>query len=265
MTNFPGTEKLDPLPEQFNGMTNIDVYAGIYPAAVYRHRGKQISFACVGTMFQTSPKHWSIILPEHLFLKDKRLGFKGGYVVRIARPDTGYMGFVDKVEHSPTGGDVAIATVLLGTNETVIEDNTEPIPPYITCIIPSPTVVICNQEVKTICSLITGKQVPIVGCGVEIQAKKPRRYLTIEMPCGPGSSGSAYFDQTGRIFIAHAIIPEDSALMKEVDHYWIEKKWPAYRRDPSSRRTGSYGSITKVTRKVLYSKALHNIKRAGLF
>jgi len=208
----------DPLPIQFDGITNVDFYQDFIPAVVYRYRqDHKVNFVCVGTVFPTGTNTYSIIVPEHLFSED--IGFNGAFAVRIARPDNHIIiGFIDKITDSGSnlfGLDIAIATI--STNSRVIapfhfDGGKEAIQTF-----SSYTVNVRGRETKTLRSLITGKEAKIIGYGVKINAEINRRlrvgekiiveeqhpYVLVEFESNKGYSGIAFFDENRRLFIVH--------------------------------------------------------------
>ncbi len=240
--NTDGPKIFGPLPQpQFEGLTDSDVYPGVYLAAVYRFKTGATAFGCVAAVYQSGPTNFEIILPKHLFSKDKKLGFEGCYAVRIVRPDGGIFGFIDKLYPSKKGSDIVIGTIQLGTkNPPIVKDVTDLALPGIPYIKISSTVTMSDKEVKNLHSFITGKEIRIIGYGFELQPnelvatnetgtelilkEKPHQCIVIDRHTVSGSSGSPYFDQNGRIFIIHGVSLEiDKKLADAVNTELIER------------------------------------------
>lgn len=206
------------LPEAFAGITNTSLLPGFLPVAIYQIQSNQAIYACVGTVFQTGSNKFSVLLPEHLFMKTS--GPEATYGIRLARPDSGkidaFVGDIRFTSRSFNGHDIVVANVSASnavvTNFVTSSRRTK------TEIVPKTHVVILGKLVTGLRSLITNKPVRVIGYGfdplsamdksAEELAKTPPM-LIIDEPSAPGQSGTPYVDEHRRIFVLNrALVPE---------------------------------------------------------
>ena len=179
-----------------------------------------------------------VIIPEHLFSGDKK--FKWAYGIRTARPDSqGIIGFITKIETAATNQysfDVALATI--GTNWVSATNFTSSLAiKGAALFLPTTNVFVRGKETRILRSLITGRQVNILGYGVKpdsafVAASKIKEnvgrvmtvkdecpFVVIEMKSKAGYSGSAFFDEHKRLFILHGGMENESDFLKKACDY----------------------------------------------
>lgn len=208
-TNHPAVS-LPPLPEQFDRMTNADVFPGLTPVAIYRYRAsdQRVMFTAIGSLFRTDTNSYGIIVSEHLY------GIEGGteciYAFRIARPDSrridGFLGNIVMSSGDMYGCDIAIATVTNSPTPIKTFSTISSAPESTVLIGYTDDVAVDRLRIKTLRSLITGISVPVVGYGlIEARARDDagdhQAMLAIEEPGMEGKSGTVFFDRYDRIFL----------------------------------------------------------------
>jgi hypothetical protein len=212
-----------PIPKAFAAMTNADVLPSFAPVAVYEcFSNKATRVVCMGAAFVPYDDQCRVILPAGIFSDTQ---FKGAFGVRILRPDSGSLiGFINKVAIAGTNAEnasMAIGTV--GTNEVHLSRSSVmtnwPVLPFF-----EPAVSVRGLAVKKVTSLLTGREVRIIGHGyplVNIEGlvvsdnirqkygdalgdsigtvDPDQTYLVIEVDPN-GLDGSVFFDNHGRIY-----------------------------------------------------------------
>jgi hypothetical protein len=209
-------------------MTSADVYPGLWPVATYGYSNNMVSPAGVGTMFKSDTNSFSIILPEHMFVKK----FEGVYIVRSARPNIeNAIGFLEKIVLTGSnyhGLDIVVAT--LGTNQTFITNvvSTERVNPKYTVLVDA--VISKGKEVRKLRSLITGEEATVLGYDTQIQSEVPEipkedyPQIIINLKSSVGQSGSAFIDEYGRIFIlSQSYVENDNPTIKAMGEFFFKK------------------------------------------
>jgi hypothetical protein len=222
------------LPEPFDGIeTNCFIKNSVVPIGIYLvteyKNGCKAFFVCVGTMYWEGEDVAKAIVPKHMFRDASKYDESYGYGVRIARPDShSIVGFVTGVEDlsgEKFGRDVALVSI--GTNKVsarkLASGIVVPAENFHENMIRSNTnsVMVRDKVIKSLRSLITNKEVKILGyvlnvdesffksrpAGSELFYPGPVTDLdktpsiAIDVASDYGFSGSAFFDEHGRMFI----------------------------------------------------------------
>lgn len=220
------------VPEPFDQMaTNIDTYADLIPVAIYRVRNFEKNFVCVGTLFKTNFTAYTVLIPKHLLTEDVALKGKYTFGVQLMRPASSeiicYITGVHSIMTTKENFDVALGD--LGTNQVeaagMIAKFSKETPPIVSKRVqfsPAKTVTIDGKETKFLRSLITGKQVNILGYGM-ISNAPPN--IVIEMKAGSGYSGSAFFDENKRLFILGGETLDNGYFLKSAGEGYFQREY----------------------------------------
>ncbi len=194
---------MEPFPAPFDDMLKTNLIQGVIPAAVYAVNQKGVMYAGVGTCFPCDTNHgFAITLPGHLFPK----GTSRLYPIRIARPgNTNVNGFIEEIiSNSGDLNGLDLVQAKIGLQPKVIKgffDRSEVVNASFS---PSNSVTFGGRQVHTICSYITGKECQILGTGKLNGDAKTNVCTVIRFNCGPGYSGSEFYDEYGRIYFLDA-------------------------------------------------------------
>ena len=201
----------EPLPQPFDDLLKTNLVDGLFPAAVYTYSNGMVTFACVGTVFQSDTNSFNIIVCEHIFPKGEDLC----YCVRIAnKSSNNVVGFISKIELSSKdlkGTDAVVAAIERGEKKIKgfslldVHDN------HANFTFTN-SVVVGKMSVTNLRSLITGKPVKILGYGLRA-GRAERPLIAAESKNTKGYSGSGYVDEHGRLFVLHGGIPGKDTIL----------------------------------------------------
>ncbi|HEY9584102.1 MAG TPA: hypothetical protein VJI33_00770 [Candidatus Paceibacterota bacterium] len=200
-----------PLPEPFEGLLKANLVSGLFPAAIYTYSNGLVTFACVGTAFQSGASSFSVIVCEHIFPKGEDLC----YCIRIAnKSSNNVVGFISKIELSSKdlkGCDAVVATIERGEKKIKGFSLLDAENNYAKITFTN-SVVISKMSVTNLRSLITGKPVKILGYGRRA-GREERPLIAAESKNTKGYSGSGYVDEHGRLFVLHGGMPQNGTIL----------------------------------------------------
>lgn len=192
-----------------------NVYGNVFVAAVYARSNDLETYACVGTVFPDSPSSWGITVPEQIFPK----GLDYCYAVKIPQPSgrvvTSYINNISSTSKDNHGMDIVFAT--LGQEPRLIKGFSEIAETGKIDIWFTNELTIRQMPIRSIHSLATGKESPIIGYGLEPGQDKGHPFVLVEAKNVPGDAGTAFYDEYKRLFILHGGMATNAANMTEIN------------------------------------------------